>query len=199
MEAARSLAIERTKELRASTTDQGERRALQQLQGKFGNVAQKRGDEFGYRTRIAASRAGFPDPDIVDGHLAGSNWMGATGWDDLLSYYRGEAAHGGYFDISGQRTKLRALFRVARHLTDLGLRMLLSGLGYRGAVDEFKVSGRDGGSVEFPMTPRSWTPPNFSCAQYYPTTSSVGEPSLREARSVHWVTSSTAPSELGYP
>lgn len=125
--------------------------------------------------------------------------MRATGWDDLLSYHRGEVAHGGYFEINGQRSKLRALFRVARHLTDLGLRMLLSALGYRGPVDELEVNGGAGKDVEFPAVPRFWTAPNFSCAEYYRATSSVGKPPLREARFVYWVTASTDPRELGYP
>lgn len=199
LEAAREMAISRINELRSSTTDQHERRALQQLQGKFGNVSRKKAGEFGYRIREAVSRAGFPDPDIVDRYLSNSNWLGSSDWDDLLSSHRGEVAHGGSFDCRNQRSKLRALVRVARHLTDLGLRLLLSSVGYREPMGTVRSADPEVAFTTFPVAPRSWSPPTISDAEYYPTTLSADGPRLREPRSVNWVKSSTDPKELGYP
>lgn len=197
MEAARDMAVERAGELRTQSGDHAQARALAQLQSKLANVGQKRADSFGSRVREVALQLGFPDPDIVDGYLNQTSVLSSHDWDDLLSTYRGTTAHGRYFDVGGLDPALRPLSRVGRHLMDLGIRMLLATLGYRGAL--VKIRGKAPERFTgVSRPPRKTGDLRISEADYLPAVSPVGRVPRNASKPIEWVQTTTAPAELGF-
>jgi hypothetical protein len=74
---------------------------------------------------------GLPDVDIAEAHYAANPTVYPNTWVQMLSIYRAECLHHGYFDL-GDVSDLHKAHQVIRHLHDILVRLILKMLKYDG-------------------------------------------------------------------
>lgn len=72
---------------------------------------------------------GLPDADIAERHYAAYPVAYQKKWAQMLSIYRAECLHKGYFELLGEND-LKKAYAVLRHLHDILARLILKMLGY---------------------------------------------------------------------
>jgi hypothetical protein len=78
-------------------------------------------------------RIGLPDADIVDSYYASNPHAdGTRTWTGVISKYRGDVIHQGYFPFSEGDRDVEDVLRVAMHLHDVTSRVIFKILGYDG-------------------------------------------------------------------
>ena len=76
---------------------------------------------------------GLPDADVVDGYYAANPHAdGANTWTGVISKYRGDVIHHGYFPFSQGDRDVEDVVRVVMHLHDVTSRVIFKILGYDG-------------------------------------------------------------------
>ncbi|WP_156787723.1 hypothetical protein [Rubrobacter xylanophilus] len=76
---------------------------------------------------------GLPDTDIADSYYAcNPHPDGTRTWTGVISKYRGDVIHHGYFPFSEESRDLEDVVRVIRHLHDITARVIFKLLGYNG-------------------------------------------------------------------
>ena len=68
---------------------------------------------------------------MLDAHFTARPHATGKTWPGVLTHYRAAATHDAYFDFP-QPEDLYAILRVAHHLHDLLLRVLVKTIGYEG-------------------------------------------------------------------
>jgi hypothetical protein len=82
---------------------------------------------------LASPRINLPDADIADAYYAANpHAEGPRTWTGVISKYRGEVIHNGYFAFSEGNLDVADVARVVRHLHDVTARVILRILGYDG-------------------------------------------------------------------
>jgi hypothetical protein len=75
----------------------------------------------------------LPDADIADAYYAANPQPdGTRTWTGVISKYRRDVIHHGYFPFSGGNRDVADVARVVRHLHDVTARVILKILGYDG-------------------------------------------------------------------
>jgi hypothetical protein len=88
--------------------------------------------KFGLAVMDLLKRFNLPDSDIINAHYRRIPRPDGRNWADVLSMYRGITAHGGYFDFTNRIHDPFDALRIAQHLQDLLLRIVLTMVGYDG-------------------------------------------------------------------
>ena len=82
---------------------------------------------------LGLPRLGLPDADVVDGYYAANPHPdGTSTWAGVISKYRGDVIHHGYFPFSEGDRDVEDVVKVVVHLHDVTSRVLLKILGYDG-------------------------------------------------------------------
>jgi len=111
-------------------TDPARKRAFERIADRARSAASKEKD-FGLAVLDLVRKFGFPDPDILQAHFTANPHPVSDNWPGILSYYRGAAFHGAYFDLPGTHNHLDIL-KIMDHLHDLLLRIIFKTLQYDG-------------------------------------------------------------------
>ena len=116
--------------MQKAETDHGRRAALDTIASRTQSAAQTE-KSFGLAVADLAQKFGFHDAQVLDAHFAVHPHVTGKTWPGILTHYRAAATHDAYFDFP-QPEDLYAILRVAHHLHDLLLRVLLKTIGYEG-------------------------------------------------------------------
>lgn len=82
---------------------------------------------------LSLPQIGLPDADVADGyHSANPHADGTSTWTGVISKYRGDVIHHGYFPFSEGDRDVEDVVRVVMHLHDVTSRVIFKILGYNG-------------------------------------------------------------------
>jgi hypothetical protein len=126
-----ATAAEQIKALGIGETDPGRRGALERIEARVRNAA-NREKAFGLAMIDLLQRFALPDADVLQTHLDSHAIAGTTTWAGLLSKLRGAVTHEAYFELPSGQHDLEEILMVMDHLHDLLLRLLFKILGYKG-------------------------------------------------------------------
>jgi hypothetical protein len=115
----------------------------------------ERSGSLGEMVAALLDKFGFPDAAILEAHYAQRSPTKRQSWADDLSYYRNQAAHGGYFDLGPGQSEITHVFRMSNHILDMLLRIVFKMLGYSGTYQPPVSILTDDRPVE-------WVQPNTS-------------------------------------
>lgn len=158
----------------------------QSKQGTLDRIAQRvtsaiqKDKAFGLAIVGLLKQFNLPDADIIDAHYRANPRSNRTEtWDGIVSKYRNELIHRGYFNFDEGEYNLEDALRITQHLRDILLRILFTLLGYNGNY--------------FPTIANMTLQPNSTNSNECSVLRSFNSP-----MPVNWVSRELPASELGY-
>jgi hypothetical protein len=138
--------------------DIAQSRYLNTVIGRVNN-ATNQDRKFGLAVCDLLKKFNFPDADILDTHFANNPRKdNSKKWADVLSHYRGQVIHIGFFNFKSKEHEFEDIWAVIQHLHDILVRILLIKLGYDGKYNT---------TVKNYMTdkPLDWVKPNTTAIE----------------------------------
>ena len=115
-----------------SASDTVQKKVIERISSKTTNAANI-DRSFGLAVAALLDRFGLPDAEIVDNHYSiHPRRDGRKSWSAVISHYRGMSVHTGYFELGSVpgQYDIQDLMRVAFHLRDILIRIVLKMLNY---------------------------------------------------------------------
>lgn len=107
-----------------------DRGILERVAQRVETTAASQDRSFGISVAKLIDHFGLPDNNVAEPFFLAHHGGRGPGFCSALSWMRGKAIHGGYFDFAGGSDDVDEIVAMSRHLHDLVLRILLKLVGY---------------------------------------------------------------------